>query len=395
MTTIARYLAVPAFLAVSTTLGACTGSTSSSGVEGNTVKIGLSVTLSGPLASSGSATECGVRAYLDAINANGGIEGYKFDITSKDNQYDPAVAAGVARDLASEGVFAVVTSGTATTQASVPVLKARGIPVLGSLDGGLVSPPKWEGEFGYFPSYEKDGSSAATFIREELKEDSASVVYFSPPGDPNSHGFETTFEDSGGTLAANEALAPDVTDFSALAQKLKKAGAPVVYAAVVDTQLAGLQKAADAIGYDPQWVSWTLAQGPTYQNLAGDLAEGVYFSQWATSETETDDPAVQDYLDAVGKVKGCEDRTAEALVKSGYAQGAMIAYAVEQIVSDGDDPTPAGLIDVLGKVTDQQFGLTPHVTFDDDSHAGVRQDSYWKVVDGQLELVRDFAPLPN
>lgn len=398
MTKTGRNLAVPAVLTALAALAACgsdEGSSAAAGVEGGTVKIGLSVTLSGALASSGSATECGVRAYLEKANAEGGINGYTFEFSSKDNQYDPAIAATLAREMASDGVFAVVVSGTATTQASFPVLQQRGIPVFGSMDGAMVSPPEWKGGFGYFPSYEKDGESAATFIHDELGESTASVVYFSPPGDPNSQGFQKTFEAAGGTVAANEALAPDVTDFSALAQKLKAGGAPVVYAAVVDTQLAALQKATDAIGYDPEWVSWTHAQGPTYLELAGDLSEGVYFSQWAISETETDDPAVKDYLEAVGNVDGCEDRTAEALVKSGYAQGAMIAHAVEETTSSGEEPTPEGLIDVLSAVEDQQFGLTPHVTFDEESHAGVRQDSYWQIVDGQLELVRDFAPLPG
>lgn len=390
-------LSTAAVAALSATVLAACGSDGSgtTGVDGDTIKIGVSVTLSGPVASSGTATECGVRAYLEAVNEDGGVNGYQFEVTAKDNQYDPAIAATVARELATDGVFAVVVSGTSSMEASVPVLEARGIPVLGALDGALVTPPDWEGVFGYYPSYAKDGASAATFTSEELGVDEASVVAFSPTAEPAAEAFEETFEAAGGTVSASETLTPEVTDFAAMAQKLKSAAAPVVYAPLVDTQLAGLQKAADAIGYNPDWISWTISQGPTYQELAGDLSEGVYFSQWAVSDSQTDDPAVQDYLDAVEGVDGCANRAADAVTKTGYAQGAMIAYAVEQATEDGGEPTAEALIEELSSVEDQQFGLTPHVTYDDGSHAGIRYDSYWQVVDGQLELVRDFEPLPE
>lgn len=389
-----RFLgAALAVAAVGALAGCGGGGGGSQGIEGKTIKIGASVALSGPIATSGTATVCGLKAYLEAVNADGGINGYKFDIEAQDNQYDPGIAATVARDFATDGVFAVVVSGTSSEQASVPVLKARGIPIISTIDGALVTPPKWKGEFSYYPSYASDGASAARFTAEELGEKSASVVAFSPPGEPAGDAFVETFEKAGGKVAASETLAPEVTDFSAMAQKLKRAGAPVVYAPLVDTQLAGLQKASDAVGYRPKWISWTISEGPSYRELAGDLSEGVYFSQWATSDSQTGDPAVKDYLDAVKKVKGCEDRASESVTKTGYAEGAMIAYAVEKASADGKKPTADALIEALGSAKDQQFGLTPGVTFDDQSHAGVRQDSFWQVKGGKLVMVRDFEPL--
>jgi branched-chain amino acid transport system substrate-binding protein len=380
------------------TLAACGGSGGTgetAGVKDETIKVGVSAPLSGPLATAGTSTACGVKAYLESVNDDGGVNGYTFEVVEKDNQYDPGVAASVARDFATDGVFATVVAGTATMEASVPVLEARNVPIFGSPDGAVVSPPKWEGMFSYNAVYTREGASAVSFIKDELGEDTASSVYLSPAAMTASESFVASFQEAGGKIVANEALPPDVTDFAGMAQKLKSAGAPVVYTTLVDTQLAGLQKAADAIGYNPKWVSWAIAQGPTYLELAGDLAEGVYFSQWAIPDTQTDDPEVKKYIAAVESVSGCAEHTGDNAVKTGYGLGATIAYGVEQATEGGEAPTFDAFIEALSDVEDHQFGLTPGMSYDEESHAGVRQNSYWQVKSGQLELVRDFEPLPE
>ncbi|MFF1553004.1 ABC transporter substrate-binding protein [Rhodococcus erythropolis] len=379
-------------------LSACgSGGTAENGgtVTGHTVKIGTSGPLSGPLATAGTATKCGVQAALEAKNGEGGVNGYTFEVVNKDNQYDPGIAASIARDFASDGIFATVVAGTSTMEATNQVLEPRGIPVFGSPDGSAMTPPKWKGAFGYNAEYTREGASAATFIHDTLKQTEASAVYLNPAAKPNAESFASAFEAAGGNVAANEALAPDVTDFAGMAQKLSSAGAPVVYATLVDTQLAGLQKATAAIGYTPQWVSWTIAQGPAYLDLAGGLAEGVYFSQWAIPASETSDPAVQKYLAAVNSLPECADLVGDNATKTGYAIGSVIAHGVEQATADGKELTSDAAIDALSDVQDMQFGLTPHMSYDDNSHAGVRENSYWQVNSGSLTMVRDFEPLPN
>lgn len=367
------------------------GTGSGNDVEGKTIEVGVSAPLTGPAATAGTATVCGVRAALQDADVNG----YSFEVSSKDNQFDPGISASVARDFSTDGAFAVVIAGSGPLEASTPVLKGRGIPVFGSPDGAIVSPPSWEGIFGYNAVYANEGASAADFVVEQLKQNEASAVYLAPAGESAGTSFKKALEAAGGKVPANEALAPDVTDFAGVAQKLQRAGAPVVYAPLVDTQLAGLQKAADAIGYDPIWVSWPIAQGPTYVELAGKLSEDVYFAQWAQPETQTDLPEVKEYVEAISKVKDCEEAAGDSSAKSGYALGKVILHGIDLITADDAKPTSKALIEALAEVEDQQFGLTPHMAYDDASHAGVRQNSWWQVKDGQLVLVRDFEPLPN
>jgi ABC-type branched-subunit amino acid transport system substrate-binding protein len=370
------------------------------GASDDTVTIGLSAPLSGPAAAAGFGQNCGIKAYLESVNDDGGINGYKFKIDEVDNQYDPAVAASVARDFANQDVFAVFVAGTATGEASRPALEPREIAMFVSGDGAGLTPPKWDGEFGYYPPYAREAASAARFVVSELGEKEVSFVYIGAgAGASAAEAFPGAVEAEGGTLAHDEGIPTTTTDFAPVAQKLKSAGAPVVYSQLIDTQLAGLQKAADAIGYNPTWVIWPIGYGPTYVELAGDLAQGSYVSQWAWPASQTDEQSVTEFRKAVESLGGkCAEQVNETNVATGYGIGAVMAYGVEQITEGDEAPTREAFIEAL-EFEGEPFGTTPQMTYDEESHAGVSANSYWKVATGAdgatLEKVTDWAELPE
>ena len=370
------------------------GSSESSPAAGGSLAIAASVPLSGPGAAAGAGVLCGIESYLDSVNDAGGVGGYTFDVRSEDNKFDPAVSATIARDLAGSDTFAVFVGGSGPVDASRPVFQGARIPTFAAADGNAFVPPSWEGDYGYNPEYSREAASAAEFIADELDEDTASLAYVATAtGEPSSKYFAPAFEEAGGTVALSEPIPPATTDFSASAQKLKDAGAPVVYAVMLDTQLAGLQKAAHAIGYEPIWVTWTIGYGPTYLDLVGDLAVGVYTSQLAWPETETDAPGVKEYVTAVEA--NCPDGLGDNGVKTGYALAAMMTHGVEQLVDEGAEVTRENFVKSFS-IDDELMGTTPHVTITDDDHAGVSYASYWQVTSpkGDLKKVTDFAELP-
>lgn len=373
------------------------GSTQAGGNDpsGKTVKIGLSSVLSGAAASSGIGMDCGIEAFLNTKNSAGGINGYKFTYNEKDTQYDPAVAATLARTFASDGTFAVATVGTAPMQAAVPTLKAKNIPLFAEADGGTLAPPAYDGQFGINPSYAREALSGARFILDTVKKTKAGIAYLdSDAGTPAAAAFPKYFNSHGGKVVSSQAIGTTVTDFSSYAQKLKSAGAQVVYAFILDTQLAALQKAASAIGYDPTWVAWSPAYTPSYIKLAGALSKGVYVSQWTTPNSQTQDPAVKDYLAAVDKK--CPKLAADNSVKSGYTIGAAIAYGVQQATKGGAALTSDAFIKAL-QINGKPLGLTPKMTYNDTTHAGTTGNSYWQITaaNGDIKKITPYAELPT
>ncbi|MBA5779404.1 ABC transporter substrate-binding protein [Stappia sp. F7233] len=105
----------------------------------DTIKIGASLSVTGPAAFLGDPEARTLKMYVDDINAAGGVNGKQLELVV----YDDAGDANNARTFATrlvedDGVIAVVGgSTTGTTMAMVPVYEEAGIPFI-SLAGAVV-----------------------------------------------------------------------------------------------------------------------------------------------------------------------------------------------------------------------------------------------------------------
>lgn len=394
-----------AALAIAGGVTACGGGSgggggNASGSEGGgakTVKIGFSSILSGPAASAGQDTDAGVMAYLKMVNAKGGVNGYRFTFDEKDNAYDPAKAASVARDLINDGAEAIVTEGSAPFQATAPIAKGAGVPVLTESDGGLLTPPgQFDNVFGINPVYERAAAHGATFIRDALKLSKAGLVYVNTEtGAPARKAFPPYFEQHGGKVLTIQGVEQTSTDFTPFVQKLKASGAPVVYAFVLDTQLASLQKAADAIGYHPEWVTWFTVYTNTYLKLAGDLATGTHVGSYITPISKKSDPAVQSYLKEMNQQ--APDKIRSSPAQEGWTFGAILARAVDSATSGGDELTPQRLTQAIEQLEDgAAFGLVKSVTYNAQTHAGATRSAFYRIAkNGSLKQESPYVELPT
>lgn len=97
------------FLAAAFLLSACSaapkadnsagGSGGGNKQEGDTIKIGVNLELSGSVAAYGSAEKQGIDLAVETINADGGVLGKKLEIVEKDNKSDNNEAGTVAANL--------------------------------------------------------------------------------------------------------------------------------------------------------------------------------------------------------------------------------------------------------------------------------------------------------
>lgn len=402
MSLIRRSFAVSAAtIALAAVAVGCGSSTSSGGGSGgghgSSVKIGLSSILSGPAASAGLGTDAGVEAYLKTVNAQGGINGHKFTFDEMDNEYDPARAAVVARNLVNAGVFAIVSEGTEPLKATVPISDPANVPVFTEADGEVVTPPtgQYKNVYGINPSYHGLSAQAAEFIVNRLHEKRAALAYLDNDGETIAGtAFPAAFRAQGGKLLDTEAIQVTTTDYAPFAQKLKSSGAKVVYAYVLDSQLPGLQKAAAAIGYHPKWVTWFDPYTPSYLKLAGSLATGVYVSLFETPLNDTSDPHVQQYMRAMRKYSPAYvgDQPAE----QGWTFGAAIAMAVKTATNGGKKLTAAAFESALNTINGQNLGLVRSMTFDSQTHAGATKSAYYVIrANGSLKALTAYANLPS
>ena len=91
--------------------------------QGNVIKLGQSLPLSGPLAELGSEYRDGAQAYLKWINSKGGIHGRRIELVTLDDGYVVEKSVENAKLLLDkEGVFAFLGMfGSANYTALMPL----------------------------------------------------------------------------------------------------------------------------------------------------------------------------------------------------------------------------------------------------------------------------------
>ncbi len=122
-----------------TTSAATTGNTASAtGVTANTIKVGFITSETGVSASSTGDSLYGAKAYFDAVNAAGGVDGRQIELVPADDQSSPAGNAAATQLLLSKGVF-LIENFSAFTFASTKITQQAGVPVT----GGGFDGPEW------------------------------------------------------------------------------------------------------------------------------------------------------------------------------------------------------------------------------------------------------------
>src|SRR6266404_545615 len=108
-----------------------------SGVTKDKIVLGQSVALTGPASQLGIQMRNGVAAYLDYVNAQGGVHGRKIELITLDDGYEPSRTVPNTKKLIDEHkVFALIGYvGTPTSVPAIPVLTEAKVPFFGPFTG--------------------------------------------------------------------------------------------------------------------------------------------------------------------------------------------------------------------------------------------------------------------
>ena len=113
------------------------GARAQDGITPNSILIGQSAAFTGPAAQLGIQMRDGAKLWLDYVNAQGGINGRKIELRSRDDKYESKLAAENTKKLIEEDrvflLFAYV--GTPTSQASLPIFTEARVPFVAPFTG--------------------------------------------------------------------------------------------------------------------------------------------------------------------------------------------------------------------------------------------------------------------
>jgi ABC-type branched-subunit amino acid transport system substrate-binding protein len=228
-------------------------------VASKTIAIGDINALTGPAAPLGNAVAAGHRAFFQALNAHGGIDGWKVKLVVKDSGYKPQEHVQLYNEL--QPSVAILNSfGSPTTKAIQPQVDQQKIVTFPASFDSL-----WGADAVMAPvgaPYSVDIANVLDYYTDGgAEKPKIGIVYQNDEyGADGLRGFKAAKSALGFTDAGEESFNAGDTSFTAQVQKLKAAGADAVVVTALPSATGPIVGTAATLGFKPQWI----LQGPSF-----------------------------------------------------------------------------------------------------------------------------------
>ncbi|EPD50840.1 ABC transporter substrate-binding protein [Paenisporosarcina sp. FSL H8-0542] len=374
-------------LAVVSTLlaGILTGCGAEGGgsANGDTIKIGANLELSGGVASFGSSISKGIDLAVEEINKAGGVDGKEIEIIKVDNKSEGSEAtSGAIRLTSKDKVTAIIgaaTSGNTVAQAQIANKnKTILLTPSGTSPNVTVNEDGSVNEFAFRTSFIDpfQGTVAANFAANELK--IKNVAIFSDSSSDYAKGlaksFKETFGEAGGKIVAEEAYVAKDTDFRSTLTRIKSAKPDFIFIPGYYEEVGLIVKQAREMGIDVPLMGADGWDSPKLVELAGAEALNNTF---ITNHYSSEDPdeKIQKFVKSFSdKYDGASPDAFNAL---GYDSVYLLADAIERA---GDLDTTK-IKDELAATKDLSL-VTGNVTIDE-QHNPIKSATILEYKDGK------------
>ena len=341
---------------VTTSVAETTGETS-----GDVIKVGLLTASSGGTSVLDGYISNASQMAVDEINESGGINGKMIELCIEDYASDPSMAAEKAEKLiVNDEVVAIIGVVMSSCRQAV-------LPVVEKYDNLLIYPTDYEGleqsdniiYVGCVPNQQIQ--TIAPWIVENLGT-SVYIIgndYLYPRS--TCAQMEAILEENGATIAGEEFVSLDETDYSASITKIMEAAPDVVFSVLVGDCITAFQKQYAQYGITDIAMFHLCLDESGAAAIGVDSCEGVYSGQtyFCTVDSEQNSIFREKYNSLYGG-----DPTVYA--SSGYVATNLLKGALEAV---GDDFTTADLVSAFHGLTfDGPAGL---VTVMDNNHCTV------------------------
>lgn len=387
--------AVAAFAALAVVAACSTGTASDSegGLAGpgvdedaKTITVSSISILSGPAATLGGPIDAGAKAYFDALNEAGGIDGWTIDYESKDSAYQAQKHVQLFDEVKGSSAI-VISHGSPTTKAIQSIADRDGVPV------APASPDTaWGADANLFPigtPYAFDTANVVDYLTDGgSKNVPIGVIYQNDElGEDGMRGFDAALAEYGIAEAGRETFKPGDNDFTAQIQALKSAGAEAVIIIGVPSATGPIVGTAASLDFSPQWAlisaafaeqlitsDGTTSGSPT--PVAAALQDAIvtsFVAPWG-------DPSVPGMEDMLAAVEAhAPDQIPSLYFTYGYAIAEVVAKVLEKAIENGD-LSRSGILEARQSVGEIDLGgLVPNVTYHSDAAPPSRETLIQKI----------------
>lgn len=371
---------------------ACGSGDGASGTDGEFV-IGMDSNMGEPHAFASVPYAAGVKAYLNKVNEDGGVDGHKIQFELKDDRDDAATGQSNLRALDQEGASVVLGNMSSTVWASTSVLAQQlKLPQWssGAADEAFYPPQPYL--YRYVSSSQQVANAMVDFGLDQAEVSSPKVAlmrYVSAGTDSWSEVLTGALKDKGIDVAAESTYQAGSTDVGVPASKVTDAQPDVVLAVLLDDEAPRVVQTLRNQGYTGPIVAWVA----TSEGVLQAINDPKYFA--LREVVVPSDPAAADMM-ADAKAAGVDGDMTGYYGTLGYVNAKIAVEVLKRCgyPCDGEkfEKTFEDLGDVdVGDIAGPGYGKDAGK-----SHLFVNSIGFWALQSGatQSSLVGDWYPAP-
>lgn len=363
--------------------------------DGDPIRIGAIFDRTGATSDVGGPFGDGVLAYVDHVNANGGIDGRPLEMLNADYAYDVAQAEQLYSQYTAEDVVAFSGWGTGDTEALRPKITEDELPFIsGSYSEELRDPAETPYNFVVALTYSDQMRIALNHLASQHEGEHIEVAVFhhdspfgqSPVGDGQDY-----IDEQGYDIGyANYAMPGGAADyFGELSQAASQGEGGADYIIIQNVSSPAAQLAGNVAdqGMDATIVCLNWCGDEGFVELAGDASEGsLGVLPWSPpTQTEEDISEVESYLEEQGQT--LED--IDLHFTQGWYQFKVMVEGIRRVVENGDEVTGPNIKTAMEEMDPVDTPVSEPIDFSAEDHAGMTSGRVYEVQDGVWTAVSD------
>jgi len=307
------------------------------------IKIGFSMPLSGPLASSGKAILTAYQMWEDDVNAKGGLLGRPVKLIYYDDQSNPTLVPGIYAKLFDiDKIDLVLTSyGTNLSVPSMPVVVPRGNVLFGLFALAVNDQFNYPRYFSMFPAGpDAIHEFSRGYFELAKKQNLQSVAIISADTDFAKKAGDGAIDNAkamGFKIVFNRSYPPNTVDFSPVIRAAQATNPDFIYVASYPADTVGMVRAAHEIGLKTKMFGGGMVgtQYAAIKTQLGELLNKIVNYDFYVPEPTVPFTGISDFLaryqaKAAG---GGFDTLGFFIPPFAYANGQVLAQAVTAVGS--------------------------------------------------------------
>ena len=346
------YAGLRQFLALAALACAAGAQAQSPGITATSVTVGQSAAFTGPAAQLGIQMRDGMKAYFDLVNAQGGVNGRKIQLVTRDDQYESKLAAENTRKLIDEDkAFALIGYvGTPTSAAALPIFNEAKVPFIGPFTGAeLLRTPLNRYIFNVRASYFDETDKIVEQLLTVGMKRFAVFYQNDAYGQAGLAGMERAIKARGGEIVARSTVERNSVDVAKAVGEIRPRSPDAVVMVSAYKSIAAFVRLMKQQGYTGQFHNVSFVGSKALSDELGPDGQGVVISQVVPFPWSQAIPVIREFSEVAAKSK--------TDVNFSSVEGYLVAKVfVEGLKRAGKTPTRETLIGALETINDVDFG---------------------------------------